>query len=209
MASTAKHLIEVAHSQIGYLEGDNDNNKYGIEYGMNHDLWCQMFVWWVFKHAGAGGEMPKTASTRVAYAWYKKNRQMVKVKDARPGDPVWFEFNSKKKPVSHVEIVVHNRGNGVLETIGGNTTKNGHGGREGVFPRVRSMKIVGVGRPHFLPGGVSPSKAVHLVEKGDTFSGIAKSWGVSLDALKRANPHAGHPAGNIANIWPGDKILHP
>jgi LysM repeat protein len=38
---------------------------------------------------------------------------------------------------------------------------------------------------------------------------IAKRNGVSLAALLKENPKAGHPAGNENNVWPGDKIRIP
>jgi LysM repeat protein len=50
---------------------------------------------------------------------------------------------------------------------------------------------------------------IHTVKEDETLFGIAKGWKVSLDALIKANPHAGHPAGNYGKIWPGDKIRHP
>ncbi|BCJ39812.1 hypothetical protein GCM10010168_26720 [Actinoplanes ianthinogenes] len=62
--------------------------------------------------------------------------------------------------------------------------------------------------------GTTPEKPpagprVHTVVSGDTMSGIARAWHVSLADLKRANPHAGHPPGNFDLIRPGDKIVHP
>jgi CHAP domain/LysM domain len=188
--------------------------KYGTEFGANNQPWCQVFVWWVFKHAGASTEMPKTSITRVAYPWYKRNRALVPVAQAKPGDVVWFDFSKTLDPVSHVGIVEKNLGGGRLQTIEGNTTRNGHGGPEGVHRRTRSMNIVGVGRPHLLMAAAAathplPDKKVHVVVAGDTLFGIAAAWGVSLDVLKKANPKAGHPAGNFNNIHPGDKIVHP
>jgi LysM repeat protein len=52
-------------------------------------------------------------------------------------------------------------------------------------------------------------KAVHIVRPGDTLSAIAAGWGITLAALKAANPNAGHPPGNFDVIRPGDRILHP
>jgi LysM repeat protein len=62
------------------------------------------------------------------------------------------------------------------------------------------------------PRNATASKAggsVQIVEPGDTLAAIAESWGVSLAAVKRANPRAGHPAGNFNLIRPGDRIVHP
>jgi hypothetical protein len=54
-----------------------------------------------------------------------------------------------------------------------------------------------------------PSKQVHTVVPGDTLFAIAQAWGTSLQAVKAANPNAGHPPGNFDNIHPGDQIVHP
>jgi LysM repeat protein len=59
------------------------------------------------------------------------------------------------------------------------------------------------------PRPVPPHTVTHVVRPGDTFSGIAAAWHVTLASLEHANPRAGHPAGNVNNIWPGDVIRHP
>lgn len=64
------------------------------------------------------------------------------------------------------------------------------------------LKVKGAPKP-------KPAKPYHIVQPGDTLTGIAKGWGVSLAALERANPRAGHPAGTYDVIWPGDRIYHP
>lgn len=49
----------------------------------------------------------------------------------------------------------------------------------------------------------------HVVQPGETMSSIAADWNISLAALERANPSAGHPPGNFDLIRPGDVIRHP
>jgi hypothetical protein len=154
MAKTATDVLRIARSQIGYEEGRDNDNKYGRSYGMNHNAWCQQFVWWVFRQAGAGGEMPKTAVTRVAYPWYRRHRKLVPVRDAKPGDVVWFDFSGTLKPVSHVGIVEKNLGRGRLQTIEGNTNRAGSRTGGGVLRKVRSSRIVAVGRPRY---GAAPA----------------------------------------------------
>jgi LysM repeat protein len=46
----------------------------------------------------------------------------------------------------------------------------------------------------------------YRVRAGDTLSGIADRFHMPLQMLLRLNPHAGHPAGNVDDIWPGDVI---
>lgn len=149
MARTVGDVLRIARSQIGYEEGRNNDNKYGRAFGANHTAWCQEFVWWVFREAGLVGEMPKTAVTRVAYPWYRRHRMLVRVRDAKPGDVVWFDFSSSLKPVSHVGIVEKNLGGGRLQTIEGNTNKAGSRSGGGVLRKVRSTRIVAVGRPRY------------------------------------------------------------
>ena len=63
------------------------------------------------------------------------------------------------------------------------------------------------------PGGTNlPApvrKVQYTVQPGDSLFRIASRWGVSLRALEKANPRAGHPAGNFNKILPGDIIKHP
>lgn len=37
---TAAAYIAVASSQVGFREGDNNDNPYGVWYGLNHEAWC-------------------------------------------------------------------------------------------------------------------------------------------------------------------------
>lgn len=157
MPGTAAEVLRIARSQIGYEEGRDNANKYGHAYGMNGCPWCQQFVWWVFRQAGLGGEMPKTATTRVAYPWYRKHRRLVSVRDAKPGDVVWFDFSGSLKPVSHVGIVEKNLGRGRLQTIEGNTNRAGSRTGGGVLRKVRASRIVAIGRPRYGAPAAAPS----------------------------------------------------
>lgn len=195
MAKTAADVLRIARSQIGYEEGPNNDTKYGIDYGMNHVFWCQQFVWWVFRNAGAGGEMPKTAVTRVAYPWYRKHRRIVRVRDAKPGDVVWFDFSSTLKPVSHVGIVEKNLGGGRLQTIEGNTNTAGSRSGGAVLRKVRSTRIVAVGRPQYAPGAPRAAIGVadlpypgHPIRRGSTERGTVK-WIQSRLNFAAGNKH--------------------
>lgn len=55
----------------------------------------------------------------------------------------------------------------------------------------------------------APSGATYPVVAGDSLWSIAQRHGLTLDALKAANPQAGHPAGNFGDIWPGDELVLP
>jgi hypothetical protein len=184
MATTAADVLRIARSQIGYEEGHNNGTKYGRAYGLDHVFWCQQFVWWVFRQAGAGGEMPKTAVTRVAYPWYRRHRRLVHARDAKPGDVVWFDFSSKLKPVSHVGIVEKNLGRGRLQTIEGNTNRAGSRSGGAVLRKVRKTRIVAIGRPRYgtaAKPGARPAVGVadlrypgHSIRKGSREHGTVR-----------------------------------
>lgn len=70
----------------------------------------------------------------------------------------------------------------------------------------RLLEIRATGTPHDTP---PPTPTVHVVKTGDSMSSIADGWHVTLTALERANPRAGHPSGNFDLIYPGDRIMHP
>ena len=44
-------IINVAITQIGYCEGDNNDTKYGAWYGLNNNPWCAMFISWCARQA--------------------------------------------------------------------------------------------------------------------------------------------------------------
>lgn len=47
---------------------------------------------------------------------------------------------------------------------------------------------------------------VYVAKPGDSMWKIAQNHGMTLHQLEVLNPHAGHPAGNFALIWPKDKF---
>ena len=81
--ATANDVLAVARGEIGVTEyppGSN-NVKYNTEYygrqvyGDDAYPWCMVFVWWVFKHAGASSlffDGAKTASCPTYYRWASK-----------------------------------------------------------------------------------------------------------------------------------------
>jgi LysM repeat protein len=61
--------------------------------------------------------------------------------------------------------------------------------------------------PPVAPTPVAPSSGTHIVQSGENLSEIASKYGLSLQQIESLNPHAGHPAGNYNNIWPGDVVV--
>ena len=138
--TTADDIIRIAETQIGYREGANNYNKYGAEYGLNNQPWCVIFVWWVFREAGASDLFgAKTASCSRLYANHKT--QEVPRADLRPGDIVFFDWSGGTE-TEHVGIVQKVSGS-TLTTIEGNTGASGdQSNGDGVYRKTRALSLV-------------------------------------------------------------------
>ena len=135
--ATAKQVLTVAQSQIGYTEGKNNDNKYGKLFGANHQSWCAIFLWWcgnraAIKH-GSLNPIAKNASAayiqeetvRKGGRWIlKKTTSKKKKKNAlasiKPGDLVSFDFGKKDAYRDHVGFVLKVSGDHII-TVEGNT----------------------------------------------------------------------------------------
>lgn len=112
-------ILNIARGELGYKEGANNNTKYGADYGMNYNPWCQMFIWWIANKAEIGEEIiPKMASCPAAYNWFKNKGQVVPNSEARPGDIIFFIWTGNTAP-DHVGIV-ENVNSNIITTIEGN-----------------------------------------------------------------------------------------
>lgn len=112
-------ILNIAREELGYEEGANNNTKYGAEYGLNYNPWCQMFIWWCANKAGISTEIiPKTASCPTAYKWFKARSQVVPANDVKSGDIIFFTWDNSNN-ADHVGIVEVVNGN-IITTIEGN-----------------------------------------------------------------------------------------
>lgn len=154
------NMINIAKSQIGYMEGQNNKQlngntlssgnytEYGSWYGMQ-DAWCAMFVSWCANLAGETN-IPKHAScTSGLKALQKQGVAHTRKSVAngeyipQPGDIIYFATQSslnKGKLASHVGIVVEYK-NGIVYTIEGNTTPNDQTIKSGGIVEEKSYKI--------------------------------------------------------------------
>lgn len=149
--ATAKDIVSMAVSQLGIKEVPANSNKvkYNTEYygravsGSDYP-WCAVFVWWVFKHAGAsdlyfGGK--KSAYCPELVNYYKKTGQWLD-RSAKPqaGDIILF---ANKGTACHVGIVEKRINSSSVQTIEGNTSSgnNANGGQ--VQRRTRTYGTVG------------------------------------------------------------------
>ena len=142
----AEKILEIAQSQIGTKESPakSDNVKYntayyGREVSDGKHPWCAVFVWWVFREAGApelyygGGE---TAYCPTLMSFHKKQA----VTDYRPGDIVFFNFSGRSS-AGHVGICESWDGT-YITTIDGNTGSASEDNGGAVLRRRRHKKFI-------------------------------------------------------------------
>lgn len=112
-------ILNEARGELGYREGANNNTKYGADYGMNYNPWCQMFIWWIAQRAGISEDIiPKQASCPRAYNWFKERGQVVSAQEAKAGDIIFFQWNGSRN-ADHVGIIEVVNSN-IITTIEGN-----------------------------------------------------------------------------------------
>jgi hypothetical protein len=108
--SASIKIIRGAKEELGYHEQGTNCTKYGSWYGIHCAEWCDMFVSWVFHHAGVlasiGG---KHAYVPYHLAWFEKHKLFHK-RGAKGGGPllgcvIFFDWDSNGIP-NHIGIVV-------------------------------------------------------------------------------------------------------
>ena len=174
MPASVKQVLDIARAEIGVKEYPAKSNrvKYSEAYGMI-DAWCMMFIWWLFREAGApelfyGSN--KTASCPTFARWAKARGELI-TSDYEPGDIVLFSFSSKY-PFQHVGIC-ESVTMASITTIDGNTwdlltgqRQKGRGGH--AVETVRSSKtVVGAYRPAYAEEKKSDTEGpVYIVKAG-------------------------------------------
>jgi len=170
-SGTAARLIQVAKSQVGYIEGPKDNEtKYGAFTKANFQPWCGSFVMWCADQAGV--KVPNTVYTPSGAAAFKKKGAWIDgdLADPEPGDIAYFDFPSDGVDrISHVGIVIEDNEDGTVWCIEGNTSSKKSGSQRNggeACKQLRAYKknkkgvqvsIVGFGRPKFkASSGATP-----------------------------------------------------
>jgi len=122
-------IIEIATKEIGVTENPPDSNSvkyndwiYGKKVSGPSYPWCGAFVSWCFYHAGfpiqKAGLKKGFVGCQYAVANLKKWGRLVTVPKAE--DIVFFDWNGDGK-FDHTGIFVKDLGNGLFESIEGNT----------------------------------------------------------------------------------------
>lgn len=154
---TAEKILNTALKELGTKEMPANSNKvkynteyYGSPVAGSAYPWCVVFVWWVFKKAGApelffNGK--KTASCTVLYGYHKDKGQAISG-NYKPGDIIFFNFNGRTS-TDHVGICESFDGE-TITTIDGNTGTGNEANGGAVMRRTRNKKyIVAAYRPAY------------------------------------------------------------
>jgi hypothetical protein len=140
-------VMKVARDNLNYVEGPNNDTKFGRWYGMNNAAWCAMFV--SYCHWFGGAKIPPLQNSKGS-AWcphYVDHAQKTgqwRAKSSgyspKPGDLILFQMRNRPDHIGIVEAQYHD---GSIQTIEGNT--DGSGSREGtmVARKRRRTKIIG------------------------------------------------------------------
>lgn len=149
-------VLEIAHLELGYTEGRNNDTKFGKWYGLNFNPWCAMFVSWVFYKAGdvklvAASSRKGFASCEAGLRWFAKNGRLRPIGKAVAGDIAFFQFDDDAD-ADHVGIVLkNNKRRKSLTCYEGNTSSGQRGSQsngDGVYLRTRPYSaVISVARP--------------------------------------------------------------
>lgn len=123
----ARDIVAVAQTQVGYQEGDNNDNKYGTAFGHNNVAWCAYFISWCAKEAGISDSIIHRQGIASPFSGYFNVPNTHSSGDyfPKPGDLVFYGPNSNGDHY-HVGLVeTVNPSTGYITTIEGNTNSNG------------------------------------------------------------------------------------
>lgn len=149
---TAEKILTLARGELGVKEYPAGSNKvkYNTEYGGGPKAWCCVFVWWLFRQAGAAELFfngAKTAYAPTLLTYHKKMGQAV-YGDYQPGDVIFFDFNGNGTP-DHVGVC-ESWDDTNITTIDGNTGEGNEANGGCVMRRTRNKKyICGAYRPAY------------------------------------------------------------
>lgn len=171
MANTVDKVINIALNEVGYLEkksnsqldsktanaGSANYTKYGKWFGLNPDLWCAMFLCWIFNVA-YGANIAKQLLCGTFSASCETIRQNFISKGqyytSKPkiGDVIFFK-GTRHSGANHIGLVVDIL-NGRVYTVEGNTSggstviDNGGGVAKKSYT-ISYNRILGYGRPGY------------------------------------------------------------
>lgn len=151
---TADRILSIARSYIGVVETQTNNVVFNTAY-YGHEVngsaypWCAVFIWYVFREAGASDlyfDGEKTAYCPTLMAWFKRKKRFYA--SPKVGDIVFYHFGGGKT-ATHVGIVSEITKTGIKAIEGNTSTVNQNNGGM-VMERERSLSnCLGFGRPAY------------------------------------------------------------
>lgn len=120
-------IIEVALGEVGTKEVPDGSNKtkYGEWFGFDGVAWCAMFVSWCYDKAGFPlgniGFKKGFAGCQTALNHFKSTGEIVTKENVKSGDIILFDWNFDGR-CDHTGLFVKHLGNGLFESIEGNTS---------------------------------------------------------------------------------------
>jgi hypothetical protein len=160
-------IVNVARTQLGFIEGPNNENPYGTWYGVPNESYCAMGISWCFAQVNASHLVAAQTPKGFAYCpdgltWFQKRKRVVDKYSALPGDIVFFSW-SGNGVADHVEIVEAASRDGIT-TIGFNTGSESYTGNQsngdGCYRRHRPyLYVLAIVRPEYATNS-SPTKSI-------------------------------------------------
>jgi hypothetical protein len=146
--TTATHVLNVARSQLGFVEGRGNRNPYGPALGWpSGQPYCDEFVSWVAREAGAADIIGRQCNCASHVAWFRTRGQFGRI--PRTGAVVFFDWRGDHT-ADHVGFVESVMDGQHVVTIEGNTEHPTAAGRQGVWRRIRWTGLVlGYGYPSY------------------------------------------------------------
>jgi len=170
--ATGLDVLNVARTQIGFVEGPNNESPYGTWFGIPNQPYCAMGISWCFAQVGlshlvAGQTIKGFASCQVGLSWFQRQGKVVNKFQGQPGDIVFFSFSNNGQ-ADHVELLEAASPNGIT-TIGFNTSPDHVDGSQsnggGCYRRHRPyLNVIAIVRPAY-PVLLKPTIAVSKTKK--------------------------------------------
>ena len=162
----ASEVMKIAKSYVGTKESPPYSNNvifnthyYGHEVSGGNYSWCVVFVWDIFRMAGASElfyDGKKTAWCDAVRDWAKTSNLVVNKTDGKHGDLVLFDWNNNYS-ADHIGFIDSKNSDGTYQTVEGNTSvdNNSNGGEVQIRTRY-PYEIMMIIRPKYEPEEIKP-----------------------------------------------------
>ena len=163
----ASEIMKLAKSYVGTKESPAYSNNvifnthyYGHEVSGGNYAWCVVFVWDIFRMAGASDlfyDGKKTAWVDAVRDWAKAKGLVAPKDQGRHGDLIIFDWNHNGSG-DHIGFIDAKNADGSYQTCEGNTSvdNNSNGGEVQIRTRYPS-EIMMIIRPQYEAEEISPT----------------------------------------------------